>query len=65
MSLSICNLSLTVRVRESAYCGPVRVGWYFNLNNLIDLFYRSFFVDSLDLIKMDLDGKPFFPAMSV
>ena len=30
------------------------------LDNLIDLFYRSFFVDSLDLIKMDLYGKSFF-----
>ena len=30
------------------------------LDNLIDLFYTSFFVDSLDLIKMDLYGKSFF-----
>ena len=45
---------------DSFFKSPVRVGWYFDLNNLIDLFYRSFFVASLDLIKMDLYGKSFF-----
>ena len=50
----------TLREGDVPYCGPVRVGWHFDLNNLIDLFYRSFFVDSLDLIKMDLYGKSFF-----
>ena len=30
--------------RQTILDSSVRVGWYFDLNNLIDLFYRLFFV---------------------